>query len=126
MDDDTDCDSEFKLDDTDCVNCKKLPLSNVTLPLVKINSFAIEPLNVFIELLTLPLNDIIELLIDELTFVIVENALALLFVTVSLIEDDTAVNAANDCDVDELINNIVLLVFVPPVNVALWVTATGT
>jgi hypothetical protein len=51
MDDDTDWDSEFKLDDTDCVNCKKLPLNNIILPLVKINSFAIEPLNVLIELL---------------------------------------------------------------------------
>jgi hypothetical protein len=50
-DDDTDWDSEFKLDDTDCVNCKKLPLNNIILPLVKINSFAIEPLNVLIELL---------------------------------------------------------------------------
>ena len=126
MDDETDWDREFKLDVIDCVNCKKLPLNSVTLPLVKINSFAIEPLNVFIELLTLPLNDIIELLIDELTFVIVENALALLFVTVPLIDDDTAANATKDCDVDELINNIVLLVFVPPVKFALWVTATGT
>ena len=99
----------------DCVNCKKLPLNSVTLPLVKINSFAIEPLNVY----KLPL-------IDELTLFIFIFVDELFDVTVPLIEDDTAVNAANDCDVDALINNIVLLVFVPPVNVALWVTATGT
>ena len=115
MDDDTDRDSEFKLDDTDCVNCKKLPLSNKTLPLVKINSFAIEPLNVYI----LPL-------IDELTLFIFIFVDELFDVTVPLIEDDTAVNAANDCDKDALIKRVVLDVFVPPVKFNDCVTATGT
>ena len=51
----------------------------------------------------------------------------LLNVTVPLIEEDTLFKSANDWEVEELINKIVPPIFVlPPLNVALCVTATGT
>ena len=95
------------------------PLKVVILPLT-------EELNDVILPLTDPLNDIIEPLNDELTFVIVVNAEELFAFTVPLIEDDTAESAANDCDVDALTNKNVLLTLIPPVNVPLPVTKTGT